>query len=173
MNFKIGQKVRIIDKPSKIRDFEGGDFPEMDDYGGQIVTITDIREEKMVDVEENIWTWDIRALIPLEFKKGDFKVGDIITLRNGDRLIYEDEGEFADLSCENDNYIASIDDINDDLKYYDDYDDSYDDENDIVKIERPIDYCTMYSREEKAKEMTVEEISKALGYEVKIVKEKK
>lgn len=103
------------------------------------------------------------------FTKSDLKNDDIVTLRNGDRLIYNGEG-FMYISYDNDNELRRLSDLQDDLTYDDcgDKDEDYD----IVKIERPVEYITVYEREEKqeVKEMTVEEISKALGYEVKIIK---
>ena len=99
----------------------------------------------------------------MEFKKDDLKNGDIVTLRNGDRLVFVGSEDFIDLSDDNDNCLSDICDLEDDFTH-----ESYED-SDIVKIERPVEYTTVFSREE-AKEMTVEEISKALGYEVKVVK---
>lgn len=104
------------------------------------------------------------------FSKEDLKDGDIVTLRNGDRLVLVNK-IFKDTTNENNNYLGNLDDLNEDLTYEwleknEDYD--------IIKVERPIGYITVYERREKqeVKEMTVEEISKKLGYEVKIVKEK-
>ena len=99
----------------------------------------------------------------MEFKKDDLKNGDIVTLRNGDRLVFVGSEDFIDLSDDNDNCLSDICDLEDDLTHY-----SYED-SDIVKIERPVEYTTVFTRGE-VKEMTVEEISKALGYEVKVVK---
>ena len=99
----------------------------------------------------------------MEFKKDDLKNGDIVTLRNGDRLVFVGSEDFIDLSDDNDNCLSDICDLEDDFTH-----ESYED-SDIVKIERPVEYTTVFTREE-VKEMTVEEISKALGYEVKVVK---
>lgn len=41
----------------------------------------------------------------------------------------------------------------------------------IIRIEKPI-YHTIYEEEQQPKEMTIKEISKILGYDIKIVKEK-
>ena len=168
---KIGQKVRIVDKPSEIKHFNGGSFLDMDEYGGKVVTISNLFENT-ANVEENCYTWDLRALKPLEFKLDDIAIGDIITLKNGDKLIYVGDEQFTDLNDKNNNPITEISDFNDNLEYYD-YGDVHEEDNDIIKIERPLQYSIEYERNEEIKEMTVEEISKALGYEVKIVKEKK
>ena len=98
--------------------------------------------------------------------KDDLKNGDIVTLRNGDRLIYCNE-YFTDLEDNNRNCLSSLDDLKNDM-FYDDDDKEYR-ENDIVKVERAKSYEIIYKRE--TKEMTISEISKALGYDVKIIKE--
>ena len=55
------------------------------------------------------------------------------------------------------------------MKYQSCFDD--DENNDIMKVERPVMYHTVFERDETVKEMTLDEICKALGYEVKIIKE--
>ena len=102
-------------------------------------------------------------------EKEELKEGDIVTLRNGDRLIYAPDNfcDFADLSENNCNSLTDLTDLKDDLTF-----DGIDRDSDIVKVERPVTYYTAFEREDKAREMTVEEISKELGYEVKVVKEK-
>lgn len=98
--------------------------------------------------------------------KNDLRDGDIVTLRNGDRLVYA-IGNFFDLCRNFDNEITTLTDINEDLTR----NNEYAEDEDIVKVERSTGYETVFVREEKeVKEMTIEEIYKALGYEVKIVK---
>lgn len=123
---------------------------------------TDIGETYSVDP-------DYFELVTSFITKDDLKNGDIVTLRNGDKLIYSD-GEFADISDDCDNRLTSKRDLNYDLTYG-----FIDDENyDVIKVDRPTNYYTVFEREEtKVKEMTIEEISKALGYKVKIIKEEK
>ena len=163
MEFKVGEKVRIKYNLEDIKDFKGGFASGMKRLEGEIVTITDILNGKAY-VEENLWTWDLRAFKKLNIvSKDDLKNGDIVTLRNGDRLVFVGGEDFIDLSDDNNNYLSDIYDLEDDLRH-----DSHED-SDIVKIERPVEYTTVFAREE-VKEMTVEEISKALGYEVKVVK---
>ena len=163
MKFKVGEKVRIKYKLEDIKNFKGGFVSDMKELEGKIVTIADMWDGKAV-VEENLWTWDLRAFEKLNIvSKDDLKNGDIVTLRNGDRLVFVGGEDFIDLSDDNDNYLSDICDLEDDFTH-----ESYED-SDIIKIERPVEYTTVFKREE-AKEMTVEEISKALGYEVKVVK---
>lgn len=104
--------------------------------------------------------------------KNDLEQGDVVTLRNGDKLVYLGDESFADLGDENDNYVSDFEDLNDDLSYTDRWNDKPDYDYDIVKVERPATYYTAFEREDKAREMTIKEISEKLGYEVKVVKEK-
>lgn len=113
-------------------------------------------------------SYDNFELICVITSKYDLKDGDIITLRNGDKMIFVENGEvFYDLKCSNDNNLDYLSELNDDLTI----EAGYDEENDIMKVERPIKYQEVFKRDKTIKEMTVAEISKALGYEVKIVKE--
>ena len=163
MEFKVGEKVRIKYNLEDIKYFKGGLASDMKKEEGKIVTIAKIFNEK-AEVEENHWTWDLRAFEKLNIvSKDDLKNGDIVTLRNGDRLVFVGGEDFIDLSDDNDNCLSDICDLEDDFTH-----ESYED-SDIVKNERPVKFTTVFTREE-AKEMTVEEISKALGYEVKVVK---
>ncbi len=96
------------------------------------------------------------------FKIKDFKNGDIVTLRNGDKLLYVDE-EFYINSGEGDNSLCDIYDLEDDLTCEDDKNST------IVRIDRPVAFKTIYER--AARKMTVSEICDTLGYDVEIVKE--
>lgn len=93
----------------------------------------------------------------MRFKKSDLRDGDKITFRNGKAGIYTGDETYIDGLCNCH--------INNDLTN----NGSRGSELDIVKVERPRKYKTVYERE-KVREMTVEEISKELGYEVKVVK---
>ena len=69
---KIGQKVKIEPISEDAKEYyPWGWVKEMDEFVGQIVTISDHIYEKYEDyighqecyaVKENIWTWDIRNL---------------------------------------------------------------------------------------------------------------
>lgn len=95
--------------------------------------------------------------------KEDLKDMDIVTLRNGDKLVFVGE-EFINITENAFNFVDDLDDFYDDLTYIHARHD-----NDIIKVDRPKEYETLFTRT-KAKEMTVAEISEALGYEVKVIK---
>lgn len=100
------------------------------------------------------------------FTKNDLKNGDIVTLKNGDKLIYANNC-FHDMSDTYDNCLYCISDLNDDMMHYS----SNNRESDIIKVSRPIEYVDVFSRPKEPKKMTVSEICKELGYDVEIVKE--
>lgn len=163
MEFKVGEKVRIKNNLREIENFKGGFARDLEYHEGETVTIEDIYDEK-VHVIENDWTWDIRAFEKIIMTKDDIKEGDIITLRNGDRLLIDADKDVSDLSGKNNNPVYSLYCFENDMTYRDG-NSNYD----IVKVERPVEYSIVYDKE-VVREMTVEEISKALGYEVKVVK---
>lgn len=102
-----------------------------------------------------------------KFKVGQLQFGDIITLRNEERYVYADSCMYGEEDC----YDCNGDIIevyyNDDLTYDDDDEDM--EEYDIIKVER--NGNVIFLRDTKVVEMTIAQISKKLGYEVKIVKE--
>lgn len=98
-------------------------------------------------------------------KKEDLQNGDIVTLRNGDRLMYLDD-YFTDLCNDHNNSVCVLNDLDDDLSCHIEKP-----VNDVMKVERPVRYVEVFERTEKVKEMTLKEVCDALGYEVKIIKE--
>ena len=177
MNFKVGDRVRIKSWEQMEKEFgrSCGKIPcmcifskEMSHLCGRTATISKINGS-IVDLtnwsdNNNTMSWIISTdMIELvdtsKFTKSDLQEGDIVTDREGCRSLYYD-GNF---------WGATLDvcDLTDDLKDKNDYSD-----NDIVKVERPIKMEIVFERKEESKirEMTVEEISKELGYEVKVVK---
>lgn len=171
--FKVGDKVKVRnDLIVDNRYYDGCRFAkEMDKYKGQKATIINITDSDrhILDIDKGYWNWTYDMLQPVNFTKDDLQDGDIVTLRNGDKLVYSKYNEdFTDLYDSNhDNYLCDLYNLDDDLTC-----NSYDEGSDIVKVERPTSYATMYEREEnEVKEMTIAEIIEALGYEVKIVKE--
>ncbi len=103
------------------------------------------------------WWFPEFELELITFTKKDLKDGDRITLRNGDVGYIDNNGVLGT--------GLSYGTINDDLTNGGSCGKSLD----IVKVERPVKYRTVYTRTE-VREMTVEEISRELGYEVKVVK---
>jgi len=131
--------------------------------GIEIYTVVENNQWKFRDHELTLFKNKIDNKIKLE-------TGDIVTLRNGEKLVYlKDNDEFIDLDYDNENTIGNLDSINGDFEH------GYDRDYDIVNIIRPEKYETIYIREERkeVKKMTVAEICEALGYEIEIIKEDK
>ena len=123
-------------------------------------TLEDIQAKTLFGVAD---AW----LEEVNMTKEYLKDGDIVTLRNGDRLVLYD-GWFKDCSEENSNRLIELNDLDNELNCIKCNGRVL--ENDIVKVERPVEYETVFKREE-AQELTVDEISERLGYKVKVVGE--
>ena len=105
------------------------------------------------------------------FTKYDLKDGDIVTLRNGAKLVYCDDC-FFDIDNNIANILTDFEDLTEDLKYDNsNWNADTKANNDIMKVERPTQYKTMYERKEEVKEMTLAQVCEELGYNVKIIKE--
>ena len=88
--------------------------------------------------------------------KNDLKDGDIVTLRNGDRLLYFDN-DFLDLNDDPDNKLRDLNDLNDNMTF--NIVNKDDVKNDIVKVQRPTIYDEIFNRQ--TKKMTIAEICNA------------
>lgn len=152
--FKIGDKVKheIFGK-GKIVYIKHNEIPYLVEFENKHPFLHDGDGRGKVD---HCWWCEESGLEIVEFTKANLQIGDKLTLRNGEVGYYEDKMSIGGL-CENQ--------IKEDLTN----DGSMGKELDIIKVERPT-YTTMYEREVEVKEMTIEEISKELGYEVKVVK---
>lgn len=177
MEFKVGDRVRIKSWEQMEKEF-GKDYFEsinciprfiedMKHLCGKTATIDEICN---YDIKLKDWSGDsdgtywffsmdmIELVDTSKFTKSDLQEGDIVTDREGCKSLYSN-GNFVGKTL-------SIKWLTDDLKDIDGESD-----NDIVKVERPIKLETVFERKEpEVIEMTVEEISRALGHEVKVVK---
>lgn len=172
-----GDKVRVKTNLSIYKKYNGASFVKpMEEYKGKTFIIdsygSNLDGNTYYRLHGISWHWydDMLELAETEkvTKPSDLKDGDIVTLRNGDRLIYAvEEDEFIDLNESHYNEVCDLDDFEDDLTYVD----SDEKGNDIVKVERPVKYEVVYDRSTITKKMTVAEICKELGYDVEIIKE--
>lgn len=168
MKYKVGDKVLLKNKRGDTWSVFGG----MDKYIGEVVTISKLIKNGFEIVEDdktNSVPWkfrfeDIEKVVG-SFSPSDLQFADILTLRNGQRYVYVTGymyGEEVDYALDERRLTL----------YYDDdlTQNENDKDEDIVKVER--NGRIVYERQEnEVKEMTIAEISKALGYEVKVVKE--
>lgn len=151
MKFKVGDKVRVI----KCRTM-GNSCPCL----GKIGTIieTDGCAPYLLDIgEDERWFDDELELIQkkTQFTKSDLKDGDIVTQRNNDKkIVCNNAEELKGLNI----YTRLL------LNYY--TNDLVDKDGytgfDIMKVERPVQYETIFEREEEILDETEKEYLKAV-----------
>ena len=94
----------------------------------------------------------------------ELEFGDILVQRNGDKYVYADRCMYG----EHDSYYNDADTVDCSYDSDFDYENSDQQEYDIVKVIRNGKIIF----DKPVKEMTLKEICKELGYEVKIIKDK-
>lgn len=171
MSIKVGDRVRILDG-RKNPNIDPKWVDGMDKYIGEIRTVKNIGGTGDFSLEGISYFFAEEWLAPADdFTKDDLKEFDIVEFRNGRQALITMDIAMGCLEADG----FSLKTWNDDLK-----DNTGADIYDIMKVYRPTDNIptdkskwkdlpVVYERME-VKEMTVEEISKALGYEVKVVK---
>lgn len=171
--FKIGDKVKILDgrnKPSFRLTWSPIWVDGMNKYIGEVHTVKYICGAGDYSLEGINYSFAEEWLAPAEFTKYDFKEFDVVEFRNGNKTLVINDIILGELSIGG-FYLAN---------WTDDLRDKYTDKYDIMKVYRPTDNIptdkskwkdlpVVYERTE-VREMTIEEISEALGYEVKVVK---
>lgn len=165
-NLKVGDKVLLKNRRGDNWNILG----QMDHYMGKIVTIKKLHDSSF-NIEDDdrddtvFWSFAYEDIerIANDFKRDDLQFADIITLRNGERYVVAVGSMYGENGYYNRDCDTIWDWYNLDLTQNED-----EREEDIVKVERS--GKVIYERSEAVREMTVEEISKALGYEVKVVK---
>ena len=144
MKFKVGDEVKIISK-------KNGD--EYTTYGfeiGNIYKIMEIDKDRLTIFNGHNKGYIFKYNVELvrEFTKSDLKDGDIVTYRNGNKRTVI-SGKLIDENGMGAKYLRS-------------YDDQIKDKNgcrnlDIVKVERPIKYETVFERKEEILDKTEKE----------------
>ena len=140
MKFKAGDEVKVIARK----------------YGhhfniGEIVKITQINKSDYTCESFNkhdIWWLKDNEVAEVKFTKSDLKDGDIVTYRNGNKRIVV-SGKLIDENGMGAKYLRS-------------YDEQIKDKNgcrnlDIVKVERPVKYETVFERKEEILDKTEKE----------------
>jgi hypothetical protein len=153
--------------------------PSKKEYGMHCVRQGKMRwfgfnSDESYTVEEFIKIYEEES--KMEFTKDMLEVGMLVKLKNGNRAVVMQYGGGLYLMINN-NECAYLDEYNDDLTYDDDEWRSedimevYSLSNDITSLDFLFitDYRNLLWKREKVKEMTLDEIEKALGHKVKIV----
>ena len=145
MKLKIGDKVKVINCDSA-----GTDCANFN----KVSTITDIMNGSKYPYELKGITEYFREkeleLVVRQFTKSDLKDGDIVTLRNGEKYIKK--GNSILTACA----IIELEDFTENLN-----DSTNGKENiDVIKVERPIKYKTVYERVEEEKKEILDKVEK-------------
>ena len=168
MNIKVGDRVRILDgrnNPNIHHKWVDG----MDELIGTVHTV-DLVLKDSYGLYDTEYLFAEEWIAPAEFTRDDLREFDIVEFRNGDKAWAVKDIALRMLTVGGYSIETWLDDLIDGDAH----------EYDIMKVYRPTDSIPtdkskwedlplIYKRTE-VKEMTVEEISKALGYEVKVVK---
>ncbi len=153
-NFKVGDRVKFSEKMNEALH---SPFVKKDDKSRKIIDT--LFGDFMLEGLPND-TFQSDELIPATFTKEDLQNGDILTDKDGDKSIYFDGSIYGN--------TVSEDELNDDLTADRDWcEPTYD----IVKVERPIKFETVFDRTKEIKEMTMEELCEHFGCQIKIIKE--
>lgn len=148
MNYKVGDIVKIKNDFSCSKKYEIGTNKKMEKYAGKTMTIREINgnayrmEEDNGEYYGNGWRWSEDMLKgKVDFTKSDLKDGDVVTYKNGDkrtkisnRLLNEDGNTTNWLHSYNEDLTRECEERK---------------ETDIIKVERPTGYETVYERKEE------------------------
>lgn len=181
IKIKVGNKVLLKNKRGEKWNPEG----DMDKWIGKVVTVSKVIFDFMFEIEEdhdnarmglflgNKWVFDIddiERIVYGEFGPKDLQFGDIVTTKNGNRYVVAADRMYA-------NELPDLMDgsiihhwYHNDLTIDED-DETYKEKYDIMKIERAeeVIWERFEDAKEPAREMTLEEIKEALGFDVKVV----
>lgn len=141
MKFKVGDKVKFIGEVANHRVHGENLQADIEKYNNRF-TISRISTTGYVEFKENeCWCIEfdeIELILEIQFTKSDLKDGDIVTQRNGlKKMVFENK-------LYGSNHFVSLTYYTEDLK-----DANGDEEYDIIKIERPGKYNTIFERKEE------------------------
>ncbi len=141
MKFKVGDKVKFIGEVANHGVHGENLQADIEKYNNRF-TISRISTTGYVEFKENeCWCIEfdeIELILEKQFTKSDLKDGDIVTQRNGlKKMVFENK-------LYGSNHFVSLTYYTEDLK-----DANGDEEYDIIKIERPGKYNTIFERKEE------------------------
>lgn len=144
MKFKVGDKVRIKEDLSCNKCYKIAAVKDMEKYKGKIAKVKKISNEGnyILDIDNMKWIWSDDMLEPFEtrFKKSDLKNGDIVTCRDARKRTIISKS----LMDEGGHPIANLEMYDNELKAV-----LFVPDLDIVKVERPVEYETVFERKEE------------------------
>lgn len=141
MKFKVGDKVKFIGEVANHRVHGENLQADIEKYNNRF-TISRISTTGYVEFKENeCWCIEfdeIELILEKQFAKSDLQNGDIVTYRDGrKKIVFEDKFYGS-------NHFVLLKYYTEDLKDIDG-----EEENDIIKVERPVKYETVFERKEE------------------------
>lgn len=165
MEFKVGDKVRIKKDLDSNKMYRVLIVSEMEEYKGKVAEIVAVRGKTgyALDIDKGYWKWsdDTFELVESKkFTKSDLKDGDVVTRRDKSKSrVYKKENKIIRLD-NNDifTYLCSYtEDLKNICKAFD-----------IIKVERPAKYETVYERVEEEKKEILDKVEK--NYLINVIK---
>ena len=153
MKYRVGDKVKVKRDFSNNKVYEVGTSKEMEKYAGKIMTIRRYAYINAYKMEEDIndcnfqdgWVWSEDMLEKAEFTKSDLQDGDIVTYRDSHKAVVGiDKLKLCGVNEATMMYLADYDEK---LNYK--TGGHKDTINDIVKVERPTQYETVFEHKEE------------------------
>lgn len=130
MKFKVGDKVRVVAKKHGHR-FDIGEIVKIEEISDRDYKCSSLKENELWWMEEDEFT-------KVKFTKLDLKDGDIVTYRKGLKKIVSGDKLYGnDLFAPLRYYTEDLKDVDGEEEY------------DIVKVERPVKYETLFERKEE------------------------
>ena len=141
MKFKVGDKVKFIGEVANHMVHGENLQADIEKYNNRF-TISRISTTGYVEFKENeCWCIEfdeIELILEKQFTKSDLQNGDIVTYRDGRKKIVFDDKFYGS------NHFVLLKYYTEDLKDIDG-----EEENDIIKVERPVKYETVFERKEE------------------------
>lgn len=130
MKFKVGDKVKVIAKKHG-HGFNIGEIVKIEEISDRDYKCSSLKKDKL-------WWMGEDEFVEWKFTKSDLQNGDIVTYRDGrKKIVFEDKFYGS-------NHFVLLKYYTEDLKDIDG-----EEENDIIKVERPVKYETVFERKEE------------------------
>lgn len=168
MEFKVGDKVRIKKDLDSNKMYRVLIVSEMEEYKGKVAEIVAVRGKTgyALDIDKGYWRWsdDTFELVESKkFTKSDLKDGDVVTRRDKSKSrVYKKENKIIRL--DNNNMFIPLSNYTEDLKNTDGAGKCLD----IIKVERPVKYETVFERVEEEKKEILDKVEK--NYLARVIK---
>lgn len=160
MEFKVGDKVRIKKDLDSNKMYRVLIVSEMEEYKGKVAEIVAVRGKTgyALDIDKGYWKWsdDTFELVESKkFTKSDLKDGDVVTRRDKSKSrVYKKENKIIRL--DNNNMFIPLSNYTEDLKNTGGAGKCLD----IIKVERPVKYETVFERAEEEKKEILDKVEK-------------